>query len=138
MNSIKCRSCSLSNFATDAECRRCGRPLHFQQVKGSGSGSPRRYSIVSLLILAVIVVGIYYMFSGVKDSVGQVGANDANRVAVEAERQRAVGLSRAEEDRQRAQRVGNFVNISPALAEHNKKTEERQKMIEQASNSSPR
>ena len=78
------------------------------------------------------------MFSGARKSVSQVGANEANRVAVEAERQQAAGLSRAEEDRQRAQRVGNFVNISPALAEHKKATEERQKMIEQSTNSSPR
>ena len=138
MNSIKCKNCSLSNFATDVECRRCGRPLHFQNKREGQSASPRGFSVVSLLIFAAIAVGVYYMFSGVKDSVGQVGANEANRVAVEAERQRATGLSRAEEDRQRAQRVGNFVNISPALAEHNKKTEERQKMIEQASNSSQR
>ena len=137
MNSTKCKSCSLSNFATDAECRRCGRPLHFQEVKGHRSGSPRGFSIVSLLIFAAIAVGVYYMFSGVKDSVAQADADEANRVAVEAERQRAVRLSRGEEDKQRAQRVANAVNISPALAEHKKQTEERQKMIEQATNSSP-
>jgi len=138
MSSIKCKSCNLSNFVTDVECRRCRRPLHSQDRRSGPPASPRRFSFVSIIIFAAIAVGVFYMFSAARKSVSQVGANEANRVAVEAERQQAAGLSRAEEDRQRAQRVGNFVNISPALAEHKKATEERQKMIEQSTNSSPR
>jgi hypothetical protein len=136
MNSIKCKSCGLSNFATDAECRRCGLSLHFDGGRGGRTRAPSRFSVVSIVIFAVIAAGGFYIFTGMQNSVTKVGNSEANRVAVEAERQRAAGLSRAEEDRQRAQRVANAVNISPALAEHQRRTEERQKMIEQASNSS--
>lgn len=135
MNSIRCKSCGLSNFATDSNCRRCSLPLYFQD--GSSGLAPRRFSVVSIIIFAVIAGGGYYVFTGMQSSVTKVGENEANRVATEAERRQAAGLSRAEEDRQRSQRVANAVNISPALAEHKKKTEERQKMIEQATNASP-
>jgi hypothetical protein len=135
MNSIKCKSCGLSNFATERDCRRCGLSLYIQG--GRSSLAPRRFSVISIIIFVVIAAGGYYIFTGMQNSVTRVGENEANRVATEAERQQAAGMSRAEEDRQRSQRVANAVNISPALAEHKKKTEERQKMIEQAANSSP-
>lgn len=133
MSSIKCKSCGLTNFASEIECRRCAKPLFTSGKRPDGA--PRRFSIVSLLILAVVAGGIYYVLIGVKKSVSEVNANDANRVASQPAQQKPeAGLSRTEYDRQRAGNVGDAIRNNPSLEEHKKRTEETQKLIQQASN----
>ena len=130
MNSIKCKNCGLTNFPTDVECRRCGRPFKGPKAEGS---APRRFSIVTLVLFAALAVASYYIFTGMQKSVSEVNANEANRVASQPPQPDA-GLSRTEQDRRRAQRVGNAVNISPGLTEHQNRTKETEKMVEQLAN----
>lgn len=134
MSSIKCRKCNLNNFSTDVECQRCGSPLseRSRAEKRSSSG----FSIYPLIFLAIAGGIAYYTYSGVRENVSQINANEANRVAAQANQQ-GQGLSRTEYDRQRAGQYGNAVKDSPALAESQRRNEERQKIMEQVSNSSP-
>lgn len=116
------------------ECRRCANPL-FTTAKQSGK-APSRFSFLSILILAAVAGGIYYFFVGMQESVSEVNANDANRVASQpAPQPTQPGLSRTEYDRQRAGNVGDAIRNNPSLEEHKKRTEETQKLIQQASNS---
>lgn len=96
----------------------------------------RRFSIVSLLIFAAVAFGFYYIFIGMKQSVGEVTANDANRAVSQPAQKGLSGESRMTLDRQRANHIGNAMNVSPSLDAHQKRTEDTQKMMEQITNSS--
>ena len=133
MSSIKCKSCGLTNFASEAECRRCGNPF-FQSSQRDKP--PRRFSLVSLLIFVAVAVGLFYVFIGMRQSVGEVTATDANRVASQPAQQGLSGESRTTLDRQRANHIGNVMNVSPSLDAHQKRVEDSQKMMEQITNSS--
>jgi hypothetical protein len=132
MNSIKCKNCGLSNFASETECRRCGNS--FSQ-SSQVDKLPRRFSFATLAILAVVAGLLYYVFLEMQQSVSEVNANDANRVASQA-KDPAAGLSRTEYDRQRAGQYGNAMQNNPSFAAKKKRDEETQKIILQASNSS--
>jgi hypothetical protein len=133
MNSIKCKNCGLSNFASESECRRCGNPFSQSPQRDK---PPRRYSLASLLIFAAVAGGLYYIFIGMQRSVSEVTANDENRVASQPVQQGLSGDSRTTLDRQRANHIGNVMNVSPSLDAHQRRVEESQKMMEQLSNSS--
>lgn len=68
-------------------------------------------------------------------SVSDVTANDANRVASQPAQQQPDGLSRTARDRQRAGNVGNAIRNNLDLEQQKRRTEETQKLIQQASNS---
>jgi hypothetical protein len=133
MSSIKCKSCGLTNFASDAECRRCGNPFLQSPQRDKQS---RRFSLVTLLIVAAVAFGVYYVFIGMKQPVGEVTTNDANRVAEQPARQELSGESRMTLDRQRANHIGNTMNVNPSLDAHQKRVEDSKKMMEQITNSS--
>lgn len=133
MSSIKCKSCGLTNFASNAECRRCGNALLQSPQRDK---PPRKFSPASLLILAAVAIGVYYVFIGMKQPVGEVTANDANRVAEQPARQEVSDESRMTLDRQRANHIGNTMNVNPSLDAHQKHVEDSQKMMEQITNSS--
>lgn len=134
MNSIKCTNCGLSNFSSETECRRCGNQF-FQSSQTNKT--PRRWPFATLAILAVAAGGLYYIFSGMQQSVSEVNANDAKRVASQPTQQ-PTGLSRTEYDRQRAGQYGNAIKDNPSFAAQQKHNEETQKIMQQASNSSQR
>lgn len=139
MSVVKCPSCGLSTFSADTNCRRCGKLIYRPTNRVVTEKPPIRNTIISLAIFAALCVGGYYVFSGMQSSVQKYSDKDTKRAAAQptvpaAER----GLSRTAEDRMRAQRVGNAVNISPALAEHNKRVKETEKMMNSISNSSSR
>lgn len=76
------------------------------------------------------------MFIGMKQPVGEVTTNDANRVAEQPARQELSGESRMTLDRQRANHIGNTMNVNPSLDAHQKRVEDSKKMMEQITNSS--
>lgn len=135
MNSIKCANCGLSNFSTDLECRRCGKLLYRPTDRITSNKPPRRNALISLLIFAALAAGGYYMYTGLKASVNQVSSNDTKRVAAQPANQPDAGLSRTEADRQRSQRVGNFVGISSGLNEQANRTRQTEQTIQQMTNS---
>lgn len=138
MNSIKCPNCGLANFSTDLECRRCRELLYRPTDRIVSSKPPRRNGLIALLIFAALAGGGYYIYTGMKESVNQVSSTDTKRVAEQPANQPEAGLSRAEDDRHRSQRVGNFVGISPGLNAHTNRTQQTQQTIEQMTNSNGR
>ncbi|MDI1241540.1 MAG: hypothetical protein PSX80_06430 [bacterium] len=138
MNSIKCVNCGLSNFSSDLECRRCHKLLYRPTDRIASNKPPRRNALISLLIFAALAGGGYYIYLGLAQSVNQVSSTDLKRVAAQPANQPDAGLSRAEADRQKSQRVGNFVGISPGLNAHTNRTQQTQQTIEQLTNSNAR
>lgn len=138
MNSIKCPNCGLPNFSTDVECRRCRKLLYRPTDRIISEKPPRRNTLISLLIFTALGAAGYYIYTGMKASVDKVGVNDVKRVAAQPKSQPDAGLSRAEADRQRSQRVANAVGASQGLAEHNNRTQQTQKTLEQLTNSQQR
>lgn len=131
-NSAKCPKCGLTNFATDLECRRCG--ASFVQKAGS-PGSRPKVSIVALVIFAGVAAAFYYIFIGVRGSVDTVNSTEANRVGAQPVLPPDAGRSRAEYDRYRTQTVANAVGAAPGLAEHNNRTQQTDKALDQMTNS---
>ena len=135
MNSIKCKSCGLTNFPSDVECRRCGN-LFLDPAKSKREKKPRSFSLSSLLLLALLCGVAYYIYSGTQDSIEQVNANEAKRVASQpAERPVAPGLSRTEYDRQKAGTYGDAVKKSPGLNAHQQRVDQTEKAVQELSNS---
>jgi hypothetical protein len=134
MNSIKCKNCGLSNFSTDVECRRCGNSF-LKTAKTKKENTPNRFSLSSLLMIAVVLGLVYYFYSGAQDSIEKVNANDAKRVAAQPqERPVTPGLSRTQYDQQKAGTYGNAVKNSSSLAAHQQHVDESKKMMQQISN----
>lgn len=131
MNSAKCRKCGLANFATERECKRCGNLL-FSEARGPGSRP--RFQLGTVLIFAGIAA-LGYFFIGSHGSAVKVGTVDANPVAAQPSRQPEAALSRAEYDSQRSQYVANAVGVSPGLTEHNNRTQQTEKTLDQLTNS---
>lgn len=132
MRSAKCPHCGLANYSTDVECRRCGKLLYRPTDRVVTDKPPRRNALISLLIFTALAVGGYYIYTGMRSAITHVGENETKRVA--AQPKTPAQQSRAADDRQRAQRVANAVNISPALAEHQKRVQETERMVNQTSN----
>ncbi|HUR99604.1 MAG TPA: hypothetical protein VMZ26_16180 [Pyrinomonadaceae bacterium] len=134
MNSIKCKNCGLSNFSTEAECRRCGYSF-LKASKPKKEKTPSRFSLSSLLMIALALGLVYYFYSGTQSSIEKVNANDAKRVAsAPAERPVTPGLSRTQYDQQKARTYGDAVKNSSSLAAHQQHVDESQKMMQQISN----
>jgi ribosomal protein L40E len=133
MSSIKCKSCGLTNFASETQCRRCGDAFLRSPQREK---APRSFSLTSLLIPAVAAVGFYYVFVGSGSSAGEIPVNGANRTASQPVQPEPSGETRMVLDRQRANHIGNTMNLNPSLDAHQKRVADSQKMMEQITNSS--
>lgn len=138
MNSVKCANCRLSNFSTDLECRRCGKLLYRPTDRVISEKPPLRNALISLLIFTALGAGGYYIYTGMKASVNQVSSTDTKRVSSQPASQPDAGLSRTEADRQRSNRVANFVGASSGLNAHSNRTQQTQQTIDQLANSNQR
>lgn len=138
MNSIKCRSCSLSNFPDDVECRRCGTPLFETNVsKPAKQSSPRSFSIFPWLFVAIAIGFGYYFFYGVQDNVDKVNSSEAKRLA-EQKKDPTAGLSRTQIEKHRTGAYSNAMVNNPSFQAQRKHDDETQKVMQAVSNSSPR
>ena len=134
MNSIKCKSCGLTNFPTDTECRRCGNSF-LKSQKAKKEKTPTRFSVWSLLLIALFAALGYYVYTGTLTSMDKVNTTEAKRAASQpAERPMAPGLSRSEYDRQKSQTYGDAVRGSQSLSDHNKHIQQTEKTMQQISN----
>ena len=133
MNSIRCKSCGLSNFPADVECRRCG--YSFVQTRKKKAGKrPRRFSIGSLLMITAVLAVVYYFYNGVQNSMAEIDSAEAKRVASQlAPKPEQKGLSRSQSDQQRSGAYGNAVKNSPSLNAHQKHIQDTEKAMQQAS-----
>src|SRR6186713_1077575 len=118
MNSIKCKNCGLSNFASDFECRRCGFAL-LSAPKSKKEKRPRSWSLGTLLMITIIGGLAYYVFTGTEESIKQVTNEQNNRGGAKpAERPLAPGSTRNEYDRQKTQTYAGAVRDSKSLSDH--------------------
>src|SRR5688500_1732596 len=131
MNSIKCKNCGLKNFTADVECRRCG--LSFvRPTEKRRDQSPRGFSLMTPLMIALAAGVFYYFYSGVQNSVEEVNANEAKRVASQpAARPGTQGLSRTEYDRQKAGTYGDAVKNSPGLNAHQQRVNQTERAVQE-------
>jgi ribosomal protein L40E len=135
MKSIKCKSCGLTNFPDDVECRRC-RTSFVRADNSKRQRSPRSFSFGTLLLVALGAGIGYYFYTGVSAEVKTVNNNEANRLASEpAERPATPGLSRTQYDKQRSGHYGDAVRQSQSLKDHVNRGRETEKAIQQVSNS---
>ncbi len=135
MSSIKCKKCGLANFSSETDCRRCGY-VFASSAKSTREKSPRSFSLSSLLLPVLLAGGAYYFYSGTQDSIEQINADEAKRVASQpAERPATPGLSRTEYDRQKAGTYGEAVKNSPGLNAHQQRVNQTEKAVKEISNS---
>ncbi len=139
MNRIKCGRCDFVNLASDSFCRRCGEEIGRNNTQSYSSRSPREAAkrsswLYTLLFLALVCGGAYYMFSGVERSYDNIKANEVNRIAAQP-KQPTEGLSsRGEQDKKRAGQYGNSIQNSQGLSESQKHNEEVKKLMQSEQN----
>jgi len=114
MNSIRCKQCGLSNFPDASSCKRCGSSLW--KAKPNSSQNRHVFSILSLLIFAIVAAIVYYAVGGFERSMDGINAEEANRSAANA-KDNPNGLSRSEYDRQRASQFSTAIRNSNNLSE---------------------
>ena len=135
MKSIKCKNCGLSNFGSDANCRRCGSGLSRKQASKNKDGKrPPTFSVASLLVYAALVLGGYLLYTSLQRSIADVDNNDAYRVGTQVpQKSPQPGLSRNEADRQHANGVGAAIKENPNLTAQKQHNEETQKIMQESS-----
>ena len=134
MSSMKCKNCGLTNFAGEQHCRRCSTLL-YSPAPLKKEKRPRRFSVISLAIYAALAFGGYHLYQGAMTSIEDVNKNDAYRVGTQPEQKtQQAGLSRTEQDRQRASQFSNNLKDNPSFQAKRKQEEETQKAMQQASN----
>ncbi len=134
MNSIRCKNCGLKNFPLDTECKRCGYSfVAYPRRKGK---KPRRFSVWSLLMIAMVLGVVYYFYDGVQRSMQELDENEMRRVASQQKlRTSDTGLSRSQSDQRRSGTYGDAVRNSSSLDAHQQRVNQTEKALQQVSNS---
>lgn len=133
MNSIKCKSCGLSNFSSEKACRRCGNGFHDLPISKATPASSARSYLPIVLVLGVLAAG-YYFYTGSDKAVTQAEAPVGKQPAIKTP-EPSQGLTRMEHDRQRAANVGDAIKQNPGLEAQKKQQEETQRIMQQVANS---
>ena len=134
MNSIRCKNCGLKNFPLDPECKRCG--YSFVAYRRKRGKKPRRFSVWSLLMITIVLGLVYYFYDGVRQSMAEIEANEAKRIATQTKTRSAdAGLSRSQSDQRRAGSFGDAVKNSSSLDAHQQRVNQTEKALQQVSNS---
>src|SRR5688500_10622037 len=131
MNSIKCKSCGLTNFPSDVECRRCGYSFVQSSSQKRKDKPPRSFSLWSIVMIALVAGVGYCIYTNYFGSTADGTRGDAKQ----ATSQPAAGLSRTEHDKQRSGHYGNAVANSASLKAHQQNIDRTEKAIQQVSNS---
>lgn len=134
MSSVKCKNCSLINFANEEFCRRCESLLNSPSKASLGrkDKSPRSFSFLKLAVIVGVIGAAYYIYSG---SQAPAQGNNASQRPSQATPQPA-GLSRTQYDQQRAGNFANNIKDNPSFEAKRQHDEETQKVMNQVSNSS--
>jgi hypothetical protein len=88
-----------------------------------------RFSFYAFLAFAVLGLIVYYSVGGFENSLDQVNAAEANRMAIQS-KGNPNNLSRSEYDRQRAAQYAGAVKSSNSLSENQKHNEDLQKAMQ--------
>lgn len=134
MNSIRCKNCGLKNFPLDTECKRCG--YSFVAYPRKRGKKPRRFSVWSLLMIALVCWVVHYFYQGVQHSMQELEENEARRIAAQPKMRSAdSGLSRSQSQKRRAGSFGDAVKNSSSLDAHQQRVNQTEKTLQQMSNS---
>ncbi|MEP6945836.1 MAG: hypothetical protein ABJA02_07960 [Acidobacteriota bacterium] len=135
MNSERCNACGSLNPTSVAACRRCGAGYTAYRPPPSPAASPREAArrsswLYTLLFLALLGGGAYYLYSGFLRSFEQVQSNEnyVSRPAAAPTSQRM--SNRTESDRQRVTPFKTAIQNSPGLTEANRRLAETQKLMQ--------
>src|SRR5688572_17990639 len=101
MNSIKCKSCGLTNFSSDVECRRCGYSFVQSSAQKRKDKPPRSFSLWSIVMIAIVAGVAYYIYTSYFGSTDDAKRSDAKQATSQP-----AGLSRTEHDKQRSGHYG--------------------------------
>lgn len=130
MNKQKCTNCGVINLATDLACRRCGNNMDKFMTSSSRLG-PREEAkkgswLSTLIFLAIIAGGTYYLFSGVEKSYDDIKAGESKRLASAP----TEGLStRSQFEQQQKQNYKTAVSNSQGLSESQKHNEDVKQLM---------
>ncbi len=131
MNKIKCTKCGLVNLAEDYDCRRCGHDMGTRFMTSSQRIGPREAAksgswFSTLVIVAVLGGGAYYLFSGVEKSYDDVKVSETKRMASAP----TDSLStRTEYQQQQKQNYKTAISNSQGLAESQKHNEDVKQLM---------
>jgi hypothetical protein len=123
------------NLATDEICRRCGDGFgryaspRSQRV-GPRDAAKRSSWLYTLLFIALIGGGFYYLYNGVLRSYEQIQAEEANRFVKQPKQTPAPQTSRTESDQRRTELFKNAIQNSQGIAASDKRQAETQKLIQ--------
>lgn len=134
MDSIKCSHCGLTNLGSDDRCRRCGGGFHHFAAPKPRGGGPRDRAkksspLYTLLIIALLGGGAYYLYTGVKNSYDHIQETEAQRFAGQPIKTPAPLTSRTESDRRRAEPYKNAIANSQSISASDKRLAEAQKLM---------
>ena len=132
-SSIRCNNCGLTNFAYEDRCKRCRQSLIEQKSKKRAK-QPRRFSIWSLVIVALVGGFAYYAYNGIQKSTDELYANEMKRID-QQKTDKTAGLSRSEYEKQRTGTYGSAIQNSNSFAAHNQHIKDTEKLMQTASNS---
>ena len=135
MNKIKCTKCGLVNVESDYDCRRCGHDMGTRFMTSSQRIGPREAAkssswLYTLLFLALIGGGAYYIFSGVERSYDDVKMIEKNRPGAQANQVVDSPGTRSQFEQQQKQNYKTAIQNSQGLAESQKHNEETQKLMQ--------
>ena len=134
MERVKCQHCGLVNVASATICRRCGVDPVGRFFPSNARQGPREAAknstwLYTLLIIALLGGGAYYLLSGVEKSYDDVKSNEVKRIAAQPKPPAEGQTNRTESDQKRAGQYKNAIHNSPGLAESQKRLEETQKLM---------
>ena len=132
MSSIKCQNCGLTNFVHEDSCRRCRSSL-VRQANKRKAKRPRRFSIWSFVIVALVGGFAYYAYYGLQKSADEVYANEMKRIE-QQKTDKSAGLSRTEYEKSRTTAYGSAIQNSNSLAAHTQHIQDTEKLMQTASN----
>lgn len=138
MNGTKCRNCGVVNLDADTACRRCGERLVPTFVPqrtelGPREAAKRSSPLYTLLILALLGGGIYYLYSGVQKSYEEIRSKEAKHTATPGNHPAEPFKSRSDTEQKRVEPYKNALQNSQSFVESNKRLSETHKLMQTAS-----
>lgn len=135
MNKIKCTKCGLVNIESDYDCRRCGHDMGTRFMVSSQRIGPREAAkssswLYTLLFLALILGGAYYVFSGVERSYEDVKKVENSRPGAQVNQAVDSPGTRSQFEQQQKHNYKTAIQNSQGLAESQRRTEETQKLMQ--------
>ena len=134
MNKNKCGRCELVNPASETFCRRCGEEIGGKSTQSRSARGPREAAkrsswFYTLLFLALVGGGAYYMLSGVERSYDTLKVNEVNRIAAQPKQPEGLS-SRSEQDQKRAGKYSTAVQNSQGLPTSQKHNEDIKQLMQ--------